>query len=288
LRTPTPGPRITGRRQVPQDVPVPTPDADLLAEWSSAPFTAAGITHEVFTRGRGPGVVLLPEIPGMTPQVIGLANHLVDAGFTVAVPSLFGRPGREISAGYALRSIAKACITREFAAFARNADRPIAEYVRALARHLHARAGGPGVGVVGMCFSGGFALASAVEPAVLAAVGSQPSVPFPITTEHRRDIGMSEREQAAIAERVRTEGLCMIGLRFSEDSLSPGTRFAELEKAFGPGWRAIPLSSEPGNPHGIGKREHSVLTSTDVDEPGHPTHTARAEVTAFLRERLSA
>ncbi len=265
---------------------MPTPAADLLAGWSSAPFTAAGVTHDVFTRGTGPGVVLLPEIPGMTPQVMGLANHLVEAGFTVAVPSLFGEPGRALSAGYALRTMAKACITKEFAAFARNADRPIAEYTRALARHLHGTAGGPGVGVIGMCFSGGFALAAAVEPAVLAAVGSQPSVPFPIGEARKRDLGMSEREQAVIAERVRTEGLCLVGLRFSEDAASPKDRFAELEKAFGPGWRAIPLNSEPGNPHGIGKREHSVLTSADVEKPGHPTHAARVEVTAFLQERL--
>jgi len=265
---------------------VPNTTADLLAGWSPAPFTAAGVTHDVFTRGSGPGVVLLPEIPGMTPQVVGLANHLVDAGFTVAVPSLFGEPGRDVSAGYVLRTIGKACITREFAAFARNADRPIAEYVRALARDLHTRAGGRGVGVVGMCFTGGFALASAVEPAVLAAVGSQPTVPFPISAAHRRDLGMSEREQAVVAERVRTEDVCLVGLRFSEDSASPGARFAELEKAFGPGWRAIPLNSEPGNPHGIGRREHSVLTSADVETPGHPTHEARAQVTAFLRHRL--
>ena len=267
---------------------MPTPDADLLAEWSPVPFSAAGITHEVFTRGSGPGVVLLPELPGVTPAVIGLADHLVGEGFTVAVPSLFGEPGREFSPGYVVRTLAKACITREFAAFARRADRPIAEYVRALARWLHERAGGPGVGVVGMCFTGGFALASAVEPAVLAPVGSQPSVPFPVGTGRQQDLGMSEREQALIAERVRTEGLCLLGLRFTEDAASPGSRFAELEAAFGPGWRAIPLNSKAGNPDGIGKREHSVLTSADVETPGHPTHTARAEVTAFLRERLSA
>jgi dienelactone hydrolase len=265
---------------------VPTPD-DLLTDWSPAPFTAAGVTHDVYTRGSGPGVVLLPEIPGMTPQVMGLANHLVEAGFTVAVPSLFGEPGRPLSAGYAVRTLAKACIAKEFAAFARGADRPVAEYVRALARHLHAQAGGPGVGVIGMCFTGGFALAAAVEPAVLAAVGSQPSVPFPLGGARKRDLGMSEREQAGIADRVRAEGLCLVGLRFSEDPASPHDRFVELEKAFGAGWRAIPLNSKPGNPDGIGKREHSVLTSADVEKPGHPTHQARAEITAFLRDRLS-
>jgi dienelactone hydrolase len=266
----------------------PTPeDADPLTGWTAEPFSAAGTTHDVHTRGSGPGVVLLPEIPGMTPEVMALGNHLVGAGFTVAIPSLFGRPGRPVSAGYALPTFARACITREFRAFALRAERPVAEYVRALARQLHERAGGPGVGVIGMCFTGGFALAAAVEPAVLAPVASQPSVPLPGGKARRADLGMSDREAAAIAERIRSDGLCLLGLRFTEDTMSHGDRFAALEQAFGEGWRAIPLDSSPGNPAGIGRREHSVLTSADVEQPGHPTHEARAEVTAFLRERLA-
>jgi dienelactone hydrolase len=271
---------------MPDDGAMPPRSENVLDGWTATPLTAVGLTHDVYTRGTGPGIVLLPEIPGMHPAVLGLGNHLVDAGFTVAIPSLFGEPGRPISAGYALPTFAKACITREFGAFARRADRPVAEYVRALARHLHAIAGGPGVGVIGMCFTGGFALAAAVEPAVLAPVASQPSLPLPATRSRREDIGMSDREQAVIAERIRSDGLCLLGLRFSEDKLSPPDRFASLEQAFGKGWRAIPLDSSPGNPAGIKKSEHSVLTSADVDTPGHPTNLAREEVTAFLRERL--
>jgi dienelactone hydrolase len=267
-------------------VPETQDAADPLTGWTAAPFTAAGTTHDVHTRGSGPGVVLLPEIPGMTPEVMRLADHLVDAGFTVAVPSLFGQPGRPVSVGYVLPTFAKACITREFQAFARRADRPVAEYVRALARHLHERAGGPGVGVVGMCFSGGFALASAVEPAVLAPGASQPSLPMPLGAARRRDLGMSDRERDAITERIRTDGLCLLGLRFTEDKISTADRFTALEQAFGDGWRAIPLDSGPGNAAGIKKNEHSVLTSADVETRGHPTHEARAQVTAFLRERL--
>jgi dienelactone hydrolase len=232
-------------------------------------------------------VVLLPELPGLTPEVLHLADHLVDSGFTVAVISLFGEDGREMSAGYVASSFAKACINREFAAFARRADRPVAEYVRAVARELHGRAGGPGVGVIGMCFSGGFALASAVEPAVLAPVASQPGVPMPISGSRKRDIGMSDRERDAIVERVRGEGLCLVGLRFSEDGASPTDRFRGLRATFGDGWLPIALNSRPGNPHGIGKREHSVLTSKDVDTPGHPTNEARAQVVAFLRSKLA-
>jgi dienelactone hydrolase len=264
------------------------PSSPALAGWATETFTNAGLTHDLHTRGSGPGVVLLPEVPGLTPEGLGLAEHLVDAGFTVTVISLFGEPGRPMSPGYAARTGAAACISREFRAFARRADRPVAEYVRAVARRVHDRVGGPGVGVIGMCFSGGFALASAVERSVLAPVASQPSLPLPLNAGRRRDIGMSDRERDAISTRVREDGLCLLGLRFSEDVGSPSDRFRSLRAAFGDGWLPIAISSRPGNPDGIGKREHMVLTSKDVETPGHPTNEARAQVVAFLRQRLGA
>jgi dienelactone hydrolase len=230
--------------------------------------------------------VLLPELPGMTPEVLGLAEHLVGSGFTVTVISLLGEPGRAVSPGYVARSFGTLCVSREFAAFAKRADRPVAEYVRAVARLVHDRVGGPGVGVIGMCFSGGFALASAAEPAVLAPVASQPGLPFPLTQRRRADLGISEREREVISQRVRSEGLCLMGLRFSEDKISGTDRFRSLRAAFGDGWLPVAISSRPGNPAGIATNEHSVLTSKDVDTPGHPTNEARTKVTAFLRERL--
>jgi len=120
-----------------------------------------------------------------------------------------------------------------------------------------------------------------------APVASQPSVPFPVSRSHRADLGMSDRERTAIAERVRGDALRLLGLRFTEDRMSPDARFEGLERAFGEGWRAIPIDSRPGNPAGIGTHEHSVLTGADVEPPGHPTHEARAQVTAFLKERLT-
>jgi dienelactone hydrolase len=259
--------------------------SDPLDGWTHAPFSSDGLTHEVYRRGSGRGVVLLPEIPGLTPQVMGLANHLVDSGFAVAVPSLFGTPGRDVTPGYAARTLARACITHEFAAFARRAHRPIAEYVRALARDQDERSGRRGVGVIGMCFSGGFALAAAVEPAVLAPVASQPSLPLPIGGARKRDLGMSDQEREAVAARVQ-DGLCLVGLRFPQDAMAPGDRFAALHATFGDGWRVIPLGSGDRNPPQVGRFAHNVLTYADVEDPTHPTHAARAEVVRFLTERL--
>lgn len=199
-----------------------TPTADL-SGWTAEPFTAAGYTHDVYGRGEGPGVVLIPEMPGLHPHVLALGNHLVDNGFTVAAPSLFGTPGASAMRPGMVPVLLKGCVSKEFAAFATNADRPVAHYLRALARDLNARTPGKGVGVIGQCFTGGFALAAAVDDSVLAPVLSQPSLPLPLTPRQRRDPGLSERELRIVEQRAATDGLCALGLRFSEDRLSPGS-----------------------------------------------------------------
>ncbi|MGY1855777.1 dienelactone hydrolase family protein [Modestobacter sp. SYSU DS0290] len=262
-------------------------ESSSLAGWASEEFTDAGITHTLISRGSGLGVVLLPEVPGVTPQVLGLADHLVEAGFTVTVVSLWGEPGRPLSPAYALGSTARACLAREFRVFGTRADRPVAGYVRAVARRLHDRVGGPGVGLIGTGLSGGFALAAATEPVVLAPVASHPSLPVGVTPGRRGDLGMSDEERDAVVERVHGEGLRLLGLRFSEDKACPPDRFRTLRAAFGDGWLPIVISSRSGNPAGIGRTAHRVLTHPEVEAPGHPTNDARAEVVAFLRDRLT-
>jgi dienelactone hydrolase len=264
-----------------------TPTADL-SGWRRTPFTAAEITHDVYEKGSGPGVVLIPEIPGITPAVLGLAEHLVKQGFTVAIPSTFGTPGRSMSVGYGVRVVGRLCVATEFRAFATNARRPIADYVRALARDLTARTPGPGVGVIGMCFTGGFALAAAVDDTVLAPVVSQPSVPFPLGGARRRDPGVSPEELEAVAARTTGAGLCVLGLRFSEDQGCRRERFATLRERLGDAFEVIELDSSPGNALGFAKGAHSVLTSEMREQPGHPAFEARERVVEFLRERLVA
>jgi len=196
-----------------------------LTGWVRSPFTGGGSTHDRYEKGSGPGVVVVPEIPGITPEELGFAEHLVAAGFTVVVPSPFGTPGRADTPGYTMRVIARMCVASEFRAFALGARRPIADFLRALAADLAGRTPGPGVGVVGMCFTGGFALAAAADDAVLAAVASQPATPFPVSASRRRDPGMSAAELDRIAERAATDAVCAIGLRFSHDRTSPRARF---------------------------------------------------------------
>ena len=262
------------------------PEADL-SGWSVAPFTGGGYTHDVYRKGTGAGVVLIPELPGIHPGVLGLGNHLVDNGFTVAIPSLFGEPGRPAAGGYVVTAIARACVAREFAAFATNKQRPVSLFLRALARDLNASTPGKGVGVIGQCFTGGFALAAAVDDSVLAPVLSQPSVPLPLGRARRADPGLSEAELTTVAERCANDGLCAMGLRFSEDRIVPRERFAALKERLGDAFEVIEIDSGPGNEGGFAKGAHSVLTDEVREVDGQPAYEARKRVVEFLTARLS-
>ena len=262
------------------------PEADL-SGWSSAPFTGGGYTHDVYRKGTGPGVVLIPEIPGIHPGVLALGNHLVDNGFTVAMPSLFGEPGKPVSVSYIVAQVARACVAREFAAFATNKERPVSLFLRALARDLNASTPGKGVGVIGQCFTGGFALAAAVDDSVLAPVLSQPSVPVPLGGARRRDTGLSESEMTVISDRCANEGLCAMGLRFSEDAMAPRDRFKALKERLGDAFEVIEIDSSPGNEYGFAKGAHSVLTDEVREVDGQPAYEARKRVVEFLSQRLS-
>jgi hypothetical protein len=53
---------------------------------------------------------------------------------------------------------------------------------------------GPGVGAIGMCFTGGFALAMAMEASVLAPVVSQPALPAPLGARKRAAVGLDDAD----------------------------------------------------------------------------------------------
>ncbi|HUL25366.1 MAG TPA: dienelactone hydrolase family protein [Streptosporangiaceae bacterium] len=249
-------------------------------------FAHGGREHEVYRAGTGPAVVVIHEMPGLHPGVTAFGQRLVDAGYRVYLPSLFGRPGAPFAGREMFRSIASVCVSREFTLLADRTS-PVATWLRALAAQAHAECGGPGVGAVGMCFTGGFALAMAVEPAVLAPVLSQPGLPGPVNASHRAALGLDPADLTSVKARTR-EGLCLLGLRFTADRGSPGERFQTLRRELGDAFEGIEIDSSPGNPYGISKRAHSVLTVDLVDEPGHPTRAALDRVMAFLAARLKA
>jgi dienelactone hydrolase len=259
---------------------------DTLADFEQSSFASEGTEHERYRLGSGPAVVIVSEMPGITPHVADFARKVAGAGLTAVLPHVFGEDGRGISGGYVASSFAKACVSREFTILATGRTSPVITWLRALARDEHERCGGPGVGAVGMCFTGGFALAMMVDDVVVAPVLSQPSLPFGLTKAQKSDLGLSRPDRERVVERALA-GTCVLGLRFSGDKMSPPERFAALRELLGDKFISVELDSSAGNPHGHRKMAHSVLTEDLDDRPGTPTREALDQVLAFFTERLA-
>ena len=127
-----------------------------------------------------------------------------------------------------MSSLRQACVNREFNKMRLRQTSPIADWLRSLARDLHAELGGPGVGALGMCFTGGFALAMMVDDSVAAPVLAQPSLPFPVGKARAADLNLSPADLSKVKERAAA-GCQVLGLRYSGD-LATGTRFDTLDQ----------------------------------------------------------
>lgn len=262
-------------------------DRDALAAYESFRFTDGPWTREVFRRGAGPAVIVMHEMPGLHPLVIRFADRIAEAGMSVFLPNLFGQPGKPVSIGYALGTMAATiCIRREFHVWAGKGSSPIVAWLRALARHAHSECGGKGVGAVGMCFTGGFALAMMTEPAVVAPVLSQPSQPI-FGAGKDAAIDASPAEIACAQQRFADEDLSLIGLRFKGDGFVPDARFQTLKREFGDRFEAIELEAMDAL-QGTGMPPHSVLTIHLDDREGTATKLAEQRVIAFFKQQTGA
>jgi dienelactone hydrolase len=238
-----------------------------LDSWARGEHTHDGTTHATYRKGTGPGVVVISEIPGITRKVIEFADEVVDAGFTVVMPHLFGRPGAENGNLPVARTLGQICVSREMTMLALGETQPVAGWLRSLARDLHAELGGPGVGALGMCYTGGFALAMMVDPSVVAPVLAQPSTPFPVTPKRSADLNLSPADLDAVKARAAA-GCQVLGLRYRSDPMV-GKRFTTLAEELGEAFIKVEF---PG-------RKHATLTE-------HRQQEGVDRVLAFFREKL--
>ncbi len=249
-------------------------------------FTEEDVTHPVYRKGTGPGVIVITEVPGITPEVADFARRVVEAGHTVAMPDLFGDSGAPATMPYMGKTIAKACISKEFKVFAAREASPVTDWLRGLGRDLHERAGGPGIGAVGMCLTGNFALAMAVDDRLLAPVLSQPSLPFGATAASRRGLHVSDETLSIVRRRVAEDGLEVLGLRFDRDPFCTRARFDRLDEELGEGFIRVELPSSSANPRGRPMPAHSVLSTDLIDVPGEPTRDALDKVLDLFKRKL--
>ncbi|CAM5287256.1 dienelactone hydrolase family protein [Mycolicibacterium aubagnense] len=263
---------------------------DALLDFERSEFTYAGTTRTVFRRGSGPAVIVIAEIPGITPKVLDFARKVADLGCTAVLPHLFGIPGLDPNASNlaALKGMASslvpACISKEFTILATGKTSPVVDWLRALARAEHERCGGPGVGAIGMCFTGGYALAMATDDVILAPVLSQPSMPVGLTAKQRHNIDISPADLEVVKGRC-ARGLNVIGMRFKSDKLVPAERFDFLREQLGDAFIAVELEDADANPDAR-LPPHSVVTEHLIDEPGQPTRAALDQVLDLFRTRL--
>lgn len=273
----------------PAITPIPSLlDDDPLADFDPRIIALDGTSKVVQVAGSGPAVIVMAEMPGISPQVARFARWVREAGFTVYMPSLFGRDGAVADAEAGMAVFRRACVSAEFRAFARDGSSPVTQWLRALARLAHAECGGPGVGAIGMCFTGNFALTMMLEPAMLAPVLSQPTLPL----KDPAGLEIAPDELATVAQRLQREDLSVLAYRFEGDVYCRAERFAAYAQVLGERFQARVLPDTAANPTAPPFFEqvvgcpHSVLTAHLIDAAGQPTLAARDEILAFFRRRL--
>jgi dienelactone hydrolase len=263
---------------------------DPLEDFDPRAVALDGFTKVVHVAGSGPAVIVMTEMPGISPHVARFSRWVRDAGFTVYMPSLFGRDGAVPGAEEGAAVFQRACMSAEFRALAANESSPVTIWLRSLARLAHEECGGPGVGAIGMCFTGNFALTMMLEPSMLAPVLSQPTLPL----DDPAGIEMAPEELAAVAERLEREDLTVMAYRFKGDRFCRAQRFAAYSEALGDRFIARVLPDSAANPDSppffeqVVASPHSVVTAHLIDEAGQPTIAARDEILSFFTHRLTA
>jgi dienelactone hydrolase len=261
---------------------------DSLQDFTRREISVEGNVKNVYVSGNGPAVVVMTEMPGISPHVARFARWVKEAGFTVYMPSLFGQDGVVATAQEGAAVFQKACVSAEFRAMSANKSSPVTKWLMALARLAHQECGGPGVGAIGMCFTGNFALTMMLEPSVLAPVLSQPSLPM----NDPAGIEISDAEVQLVKQRLDRENLTVLGYRFEGDKFCRAQRFAAYSEALGDRFIAKVLPDSAANKDvapffsQFVTTPHSVVTAHLIDEAGQPTIAARDEILQFFRMRL--
>jgi dienelactone hydrolase len=260
---------------------------DDLADFAPVDLSFEGKTKRVWTAGTGPGVIIMHEMPGISPPVLRFARWVRDAGFAVWLPSLFGTDGATGTAEDGAAVFRRACMSAEFRALGAGVSSPVTTWLMALARHVRQTSGG-GVGAIGMCFTGNFALTMLLEQSVIAAVACQPSLPIDVPD----GLEISDGELASIKGRLDAENRGVLAYRFAGDAFCRAERFDAYRKALGERFVGRELPEDAANrevPPFFAQHvptPHSVVTVHLVDLEGHPSIVARDEIIQYLQQTL--
>jgi dienelactone hydrolase len=230
------------------------------------------INHPVYFRGKGPPIIIIQELPGIGKETLRLTDRLEQNRFKVFIPHLFGPLERTSMLGNTIRIF---CMRREFSIFKSDQFSPVVDWLRALCHKIKTDESAKGVGVIGMCLTGNFAISLMGHESVLAAVASQPALPI----LKPKGLHMSRAEIEASKKHI-DETAPMMALRFEKDPAVTAAKFYCLHHTFNEADNErIRLITLPG-------KGHSVLTLDFVDKEGHPTYKALQEVLEYFSKQL--
>jgi dienelactone hydrolase len=249
-----------------------------LPGYESFVHSGGGYSRAVYRGGEGPPVIVIHELAGISPMLVAFADRVRARGFSAYLPVLI--PRRSGPTGV-LRAAIQVCVSAEFVKLARGRTSPIVSWLRSLAEQLHEETGGR-VGVVGMCLTGGFALAMAVDEHVVGPVVAHPALPFGFGSDRQRDLGLDPAHLAALKDRA---DLRIFGARFSRDAVAPTRRFDRIEEEFEDRFTRVEVASGERSPWGFKRGEHSVLCNVAL-QPSRPDGPGRAELERVVDEVL--
>ncbi len=253
-----------------------------LVDFSTFSHQSGNILHQVYyLKNEGPPVIIIHELPGMNPECLNFGKRLVADGFSVYLPLLFGKAGKKASSSRTLGHLFQICVSREIYLFQLGKTSPVVSWLRSLCRRLHQEHNGKGVGVIGMCLTGGFAIPMMVEPSLMAPVLSQPSLPAGFSEASKQDFACSA-EDLEIAKERAANGTTIKAFRFDADKISPQQRMESYQKEFGSALEYHCLKSDRQGEKGC----HAVFTLDYFDDEGHPTREAYKILVGFFKEKL--
>lgn len=258
-------------------------------------FASGPLAHPVYYAGdpRAPPVLLLPELAGFSPGLILFAERLIDAGFRIFVPWLFGPFGVRAP----LRNGIRLCVSREFASLRAGVSSPVTTWLRALTAHISQHSGATQVGAIGMCLTGAFAIPLVIDPQVVAAVAAQPAVPlsplFMALGIGREDklsqLNVSDGEIAQARARLEAGRAHLLSVRCRPDRICPRAKIERLLREFPVGLE-IREYAEPGDRNRLGERPHATFTKEYRLAPNatadHYSRRAFTDLIAFLDRHL--
>ena len=231
-----------------------------------------------------PRVILMHEIYGLNKECIEFADRLHNDGFSVYLPLFFGELGETDT-----RRGLKFCLSKEFMKFSgENGESQTISWLRGLCRHLKSDADGK-IGVIGMCMSGGFALAMAVEDGVAAPVMGHPTRAFRRggANTNPKIIGISERTVDYACNEIIRQDKKIMGFRLPFDQFSPNRIMDRLDDRLGDRLEVFQPKAFECFRNGPNPFKHSLLTSSYPSKPETKPNNAAVKAYGKLKHFLT-